>query len=348
MGPLSALILGLTAGALVAACGDEGDESAEAASEAHPIAARVVDYERHEDAVGTDGLVIVDPSTGRSTPVLAPSFSGGDAQFAFVPAADQIAYRCSSGACVTGLGADTRETRLGDAWCIAPSVDANHLWLAVLDPDSPATERAIMSVSEIGFDGSVRIPSSILPSRRWHCPVGSFEGGVLFQGQTGIAAWDARSSEVIAEIPDTFPAGSHGTLIATYPDQKVGPLRVTDLATDHVTRIPPPAGWSFEPSYEGAFSPDASRVAVTATPVNAAEREGGIAIVDLSTGAVETTSSKPVAGIAWATDGTELYTSTLADEGGFRTSISVYDPDLNLGREMEIGFGVLALDTPPS
>jgi hypothetical protein len=238
----------LMATAAVAGCGDDAEEARNAASPAAAhITARVVDYERAEGPAARDGLLVIDPTTGESQAPTAPGFSGGDAQFAFVASPDRIAYRCSRGACLTGLDAGAQETKLGEAWCIAPSVRAEHVWLAVLDPDSPPTERAITSVSEVDFRGQVRTGPSTLPSRRWHCPVGAYEGGLLFQQESGIAAWDARSSKIIATIPDTFPAAVNEGVVATYPDEGEGELRITDLKTGRETLIVPPSGWRFNP-----------------------------------------------------------------------------------------------------
>jgi hypothetical protein len=339
-------LLTSAAAATAAGCGDDPEEQRVVADRPTTIAARVVDYERPEGPVARDGLLLIDPATGSSQAQAAPGFSGGDAQFALVPSSDQIAYRCSRGACVTGLDADSREVKLGEAWCIAPSVRADRVWLAVLDPESPATERAIASVSEVSFTGEVRTGPSTLPSRRWHCPVGAFDRGLLFQEASGIAAWDAQSSAVIATIPDAFPAAVHGSVVATYPDEGEGRLRLTDVTAGREELIEPPPGWVYDPSYEGDFSPDGSRLAVTATRSNAPEREGGLAIVNLSTESAETVATDWIAGIAWAPDGTELYVATLDPDGGYETAISVYDAELNLLREIETGLGLLELEVP--
>jgi hypothetical protein len=341
------LLLGACAvAASVTGCGDGADERNGGSNPPIHISARVVDYQRAEGPVARDGLLVIDAETGATTAPRAPGFSGGDAQFALVPSAEQIAYRCSRGACITGLDSGSEEARLGEAWCIAPSVRPNHVWLAVLDPESPATERAIESVSELSFAGEIRTGPSILPSRRWHCPVGAFDGGVLFQEASGIAAWDAAASKVIATIPDAFPAAVHERLVATYPDEGEGRLRLTDLTTGHERLIEPPAGWRFDPSYEGDFSPDGSRLAVTATRLGAPEREGGLAIVTLSTGSAETVATEWSSGVAWAPDGTELYAATLDADGGYDETVAVYDAQLNLRRTLDIGLGVLELEVP--
>jgi hypothetical protein len=341
------LLLGVcAAGASAAGCGEDAEERQKPANSPTPISARVVDYDRPEGPVARDGLLVIDPATGDSAAPAAPGFSGGDAQFALVPSSDQIAYRCSRGACVTSVESDSPEARLGDAWCIAPSVRPNHVWLAVLDPESPATERAITSVSEVSFAGEIQTGPSILPERRWHCPVGAFDGGLLFQEFGGIAAWDAKASNVIATIPDIFPAATHETVVATYPDEGERRLRLTELTTGDVELIEPPPDWRFDQSYEGDFSPDGSRLAVTATRSDASEREGGLAVVDLSTGSTSTVRADWSAGVAWAPDGTELYVATLGHEGRYETAISVYDPELNLLRKIETGLGVLELESP--
>jgi hypothetical protein len=328
-------------------CGDEGPsaESSEGAGASEALLVRATEA-RADGAATTDGILLLDPDDGETRSLAVAGFSGGDAQFPFVPSEARVAYRCDEGACVAGLDGELKKAKLGDAWCIAPSTTVGRAWLATLDPDSPATERAIESITEVSFDGDVTRGPSSLPSRRWHCPVGAFDGGVLFQDRGSVVAWDASSSSVRMSIPDAFPAAVHRTLVATYPDEGDGDLRLTDVATGSTRKIEPPAGWRFEPSYEGAFSPDGSRLAVTLRGSGTTGSDEGIGVVDLEHGHVDSIRSDLVISLAWAPDGDTLFAATFGDRG-FESKITAYDHRLSGSRSVPVGVEVLALEAVP-
>jgi hypothetical protein len=98
----------------------------------------------------------------------------------------------------------------------------------------------------------------------------------------------------VRRLPGRFPVGIRGTLVASFDDRS---LHLTDTVrgADRVVR-----GARIVDSYEGAFSPDASLLAVTAT-------KRRIAVIDVASGAVALVpgarTDEFYASLTWASSG---------------------------------------------
>lgn len=313
---VKALLRALTALAViaVAACGGSDDErpaSGRAGNSETTLIVRSIERQTERGAVVSEALRIVDPRTGASTTLPAREFVGGDAQFDVIYTGGQLVFRCSAGACV--LDPKRRDSEpLGEAWCMAPSQTEGRVWLANLDPESPDTVRAMESVREVSVDGEVTVPASRLPPGRWHCPVGSVSSGVLFQEfqdqDSRLIVWDATAGEVVATLAEaSFPAATHGDLIAWCPSRCGPELHITDVRLDRedVIRLEEP--FVFGETYDGAFSPDGSTLAVPARREDE-RRDSRIALVDVERARASVLPSRlGTRSLVWSRDARELF-----------------------------------------
>jgi len=284
----------------------------------------------------TEGLLAFDPLVRGSDPpdepvrLEADGFSGGDAQFPFVYTQGTVVFRCSAGACaldVTDEEASVAE--IGDAWCLAPSAEPGRVWLAELDPDEPRRASRIGSVREIDVSGEEVHAEIDVSQRDLFCPVGSFDGGLLFQGEDGLLAIDASGD--IRRIRDLFPLAGHGTRVLTYGNQPREFLRLTDLEGGDERRVSAPRAWSFASSYEGDISPDGSKAAalVQRDAVESADRDTFVAIVDLEAGTA-TVRGPATGSLSFSDDGRWLYAvggPSGDTQRGYASEITAYEVD---------------------
>ena len=114
----------------------------------------------------------------------------------------------------------------------------------------------------------------------------------MFQDGGRLRVWNPKTGEVTAGFGGAFPAATHGDLIAWCAD-RCPELHLTNTATGTETVIRPDASFAFEETYDAAFSPDGSLLAV---PV-ISEGRRRVALVDVEQG-----SARLVAGSELASD----------------------------------------------
>lgn len=263
-------------------------------------------------------LRAIDLETGESRRIDDSEFAPGDAQFALVRTGNGFVFACSSGACALDDNLQGKKRTLGDAWCFAPSATEGRVWLASLDPDSPDTVRAMDSVREVSLDGKVSVDSP-LPPERWHCPVGAVNQGVLFQDDEGLVVWDAASREVATRLPGPFPADTHGDLVAWCEQNCRGGLHVTNTESGEDSVIDADDSFQFQETYDGAFSPDGSLLALPVTTDNS-QNPSQIALVDVQAKTASLIEGVQIRGpMSWASSGDRLF--IVVGEG----RIAVYD-----------------------
>jgi hypothetical protein len=264
--------------------------------------------EEQGGAVVEIAIRAIDLETGESRRLEASRvFSPGDAQFALVRTGNGFVFRCSSGACALDSDLQGEARTLGDAWCLAPSATEGRVWLAFLDPDSPETVRAMKSVREVSLDGQVSVDSELPPERRWHCPVGAVSQGVLFVEGDDLVVWDAEAREVVFRLPGPFPADTHGDFVAWCEPNCKGGLHLTDVGSGEDVVIETDGAFRFEETYDGAFSPDGSLLALpVATGDSNYPRQ--VAVVDVQQRTARLIDGLTIRGpMAWASSGNQLF-----------------------------------------
>jgi hypothetical protein len=174
------------------------------------------------------------------------------------------------------FGLDLREPArsLGDSWFFVPSATPGRVWLALLDPASPATARDLRAVREVTTDGRATLAHSARPP---HWPLAAVDSGLLMQGST-LELWQPRTGRILRTLPGVFPLATRHALAVTCPP-RCRTIHVTDTDTGADTIIRPGPGVRFTESYDGAFSPDGTLVAV---PAHTRDGHAHVAIIDLA------------------------------------------------------------------
>jgi hypothetical protein len=163
---------------------------------------------------------------------------------------------------------------LGEAWFFIPSAAPGRVWLALLDPGSPATVRDLRAVREVTTDGRVTLAHSARPP---HWPLAAVDSGLLIQGKT-LELWQPTSGRILRKLPGVFPLATRHALAVSCPS-RCPTIHVTDTDTGADTIIRPGPGFRFIESYDGAFSPDGKLVAV---PAHTNDGHAHVAIIDLA------------------------------------------------------------------
>lgn len=263
-------------------------------------------------------LRAIDLETGESRKLEVSDFNPGDAQFSLIQTGTGFVFRCGPGVCVLDNDLQGEASVLGKAWCLSPSATEGQVWLAILDPDSPDTVRSMKSVQEMTLDGQVLMESE-LPPDRWHCPVGAVNQAVLFQEGDDLVVWDAEAREVVYRLPGPFPADTHGDLVAWCDQNCKGGLHLTDIGSGEDVVIEADQSFRFEETYDGAFSPDGSLLALPVAADNSFHARQ-VAVINVQEGTARLIENLIIHGpMAWASSGNRLFIDV--GEG----KIAVYD-----------------------
>lgn len=241
--------------------------------------------------IGDCSLTVIDLDAGTSRTVPVPQLALGDTQFRIERSGSKLVFRGStsrstgSDIATFALGLDLEDPprNIGESWYFAPSATDGRVWLAILDPESPSTVRALKAVREVTVEGETTVPDAALPEGRWSTVVGAVTNGVVFQGgqgEAGLQVWDPLAKEIVMSLPGPFAADTHGTLIA-WCDLGCEEMHITDVATRNDVIVQPGEEFAFEETYYGAFSPDGSLLAV---PVVSDGGRTQVALVDVRQG----------------------------------------------------------------
>ncbi len=312
----TSLPLGLFAALVLTGCGsgsqpDEVSPTEVAGQAGSPVGAplvlRALTGRGEPGAPRRDRLLVL-PVGGTPEPLQTPTFSGGDAQFPFVVAGERIVYRCSEGACVRPLDPEARAEPviLGDAWCLADSADPGRAWLVQLDSKRPNRAREVSDAREIDVATGTETAELELPPGVG-CTVGSFGGGLLFQDEDGLVAVGGAAG-TRTPIPDIFPAGGSGDLVASIGPRARSWLRLSDLASGEERRLDAPRRWRFEPGYGGAFSPDGSILAASVVRADDDSNHppAAVAILDVATNRARVLGGSADGNFSFAPEGRAL------------------------------------------
>ena len=303
--PLYAVLVLIVA--LTACSGGDGDSDTAAggASPAKPAAGTRLYL------AGDGELAVLDVASGRVQPRLVPELAGGDPPYRIVRRRARLVLY-GGDTYVTDMTLST-PTRLHTSWFFIPSAVEDRVWVALLDPESPDTVRALSGVAELTTDGVVTVAPVRPPGGRW--PVGDTTSGLLFERPGGgLDVWDPAARAVVRRLPDAWHGPTHGDLLAwcALGGKRAGELlHLTDVSTATVRwQAGTPAGFTAFACAEGAFSPDGQTLAL---PVARADPYGpsALALVEVGTGEVRIVPRSQVPGgyvfVTWASSGDEVF-----------------------------------------
>lgn len=220
-----------------------------------------------------------------------PELAPGDPLYKLISRGDVLVFygQTDSGPAAFAIDPDspTTPTLIDDeAWFFVPSAVEDRVWIAVLDPSSPETVRALKAVREITVEGSVTSPDISPPDGRW--PVAAVDDGLVFQGDDVLEIWDPETLEFVETLPGPFPVAVWRNRIVACGLQ-CDQLELVDLDAGSRRSIGLPEGVASVEGYGGAFSPDGRYVAVpgflTEGPLTL-ETELAVVLVDFDTGEV--------------------------------------------------------------
>ena len=273
----------------------------------------------------SDGLVSVEAS-GEVTK-LPITLDCGDTPFCLIAAGDELVISSVARTQVFDPAQpDGHKTKtVGPGWITVPSQQAGRVWLGILARGELGGDhtRGLSEVREVDLDGRV-IRRMRPPGGSW--PVEALEDGVVFQNRNSMNLWSFAERRFTARLPGAFPLDAEGNAIASC-DDPCGRIVVTDVQSGEVARLTPPTGYHWVGGYDGAFSPDSSRLAVPITEGDGRSyRIDGIAVVDLATGSARVVPrsrnlDRSYGGaMAWSPTGDHVY--FVQDSG----AVMSYDP----------------------
>jgi hypothetical protein len=150
-------------------------------------------------------------------------------------------------------------TLVRDSWMFIPSAAPDRIWVGILDPNSPETERRLAAVREVAVDGRVTVRDVRPPQGRW--PLAATSNGLVFESGGQLQVWNPLSGRVVRRLPGEFPVASHGDRLA-WCRQRCERLHVTNVATGKEIQVRPPGDATGFAPEKGVFSPDGKLLAV--------------------------------------------------------------------------------------
>ncbi len=269
-------------------------------------------------------LTEVDIDAGSVTLHEVPELAPGDPLYKLVSRGDVLVFygQTDIGPAAFAVDPDSPGSPVlidDEAWFFVPSAVEDRVWIAVLDPSSPETIRALKSVREVTVDGVVTTPDVAPPDGRW--PVAAVDDGLVFQGDDVLEIWDPESQEFLETFPGPFPVAAWGNRLVTCT--QCDQLHLIDLDADTRRTIDVPIGVAWVDGYDGAFSPDGRYVAVpgglTGGPLTP-ETELVVVLVDFEAGSATvipgtlTQNRFTFPQVAWSSDGEWVFMGPFAVE----------------------------------
>lgn len=307
--------LSVLAAALPAGCGaaeNRSERGAEAVSSGSGDLPAGLLFLRH---VREPSITRIDLASGASTTVSLPQLAPGDPPFQLVETGGRLVAYGGSHTYALDLDLQRPPQDLGESWYFVPSGREGRVWLTTLDPESPETVRDLKAVREVTIDGDVTVPETGRPPSRGPTIVAAVEDGLLFQEDDGLRLWDPLAGRVTLRLAGPFPADTHGNLVA-WCRQGCAKLHVTDVATGEDFAIPPADSFRFEETYDGAFSPDGTLLAVPVVTSPGTHLEGHrhqVGIIDARAGTARLIEGSKLAddypAMTWSPSGEWLFYS---------------------------------------
>jgi hypothetical protein len=258
----------------------------------------------------------VDVEAARARHLGIPELAAGDPPHRIAAIGDRLALWRYDVMSVPIADPSAPPTTLAkDGWIFIPAADRDRIWVGFLDPESPATERALGELRQIDADGNVITRGVEPPDGAW--PYAELTSGLLFQGPGPIRLWDPVDQRTVRtfpwkEIGDMGPVS--GDLLASCLES-CEELILTDFATGDQRRVAAPEGLA-PVAPEASFSPDGAILAVSVREAGGGwkslstyDRE--LALIWLETGDIQivpdSTVSPGYVFTAWSPDGREVF-----------------------------------------
>jgi hypothetical protein len=258
---------------------------------------------------GDGKLTVVHPDAGRADvhelAVLAP----GDPLYRIVLRGHMlVAYGGDTHALDPELRSPPR--KLGDSWFFVPSAKPHRVWLAVLDPTSPETVRALATVREVTVDGRVTFSDVHPPGGRW--PVAAVGDELVFEDRRGgLELWNPATGEFTRRLSGASRGPGHGDLLA-WCEREGLVLHVLDVRSGRDRMFAPPQGFAAFDCWAGSFSSDGETLAIPAR-AGGYDSERLLALVDLEDGVASIVPGSTVGPVyvfvAWSSGGDRVFVS---------------------------------------
>jgi hypothetical protein len=261
-----------------------------------------------------ESLTVVDLGRGETVTVPVPQLAPGDPPFNLVETGGRLVFYGIGGAYALDLDLKGRPQKLGEAWYFVRSATEGRVWLALLDPQSPATVRDLRGVREVTVEGRITVADTGPPPCRGPTVLAAVKDGLVCQDD-GLRVWDPVTGNVILELPGPFVADTHENLVA-WCENGCPRLHLTDVGTGENVAISPSESFAFEETYGGAFSPDGSLLAFPVVTEDADQPHAdghrhGVALVEVEKGSASLIEGSELAAdypaIAWSRSGEWLF-----------------------------------------
>ena len=259
---------------------------------------------------GDGELTVVDVDAGNAEVHPLAELAPGDPPYRIVRRGSELVVY---GGDTYVLDHDLRSTprKLGDSWFFIPSAEPDRVWLAVLDPASPETVRALAAVREVSVDGRVTFPDVHPPGGRW--PVAAVGDALVFEDRRGgLELWDPATGEYTRRLPGASLGPSQGELLA-WCERDGRALHVTDVGTGDDHTVAPPKGFVAFDCWRGTFSPDTTSLAVPVVIADGYDAARSLALVDLARGVAQAVGGSAVEDgyvfLAWSSGGDRVFMS---------------------------------------
>jgi hypothetical protein len=215
---------------------------------------------------GAGELWVVDVASGSVRHRRFPKLSAGDPPYRIVRRGDKLVLWSYRTLLLDPASAAQPSVLVPDSWIFIPSAAPDRIWVGILDPTSPETERRLKAVREVTIDGRVTVADVPPPEGRW--PVAATRSALAFQshgtgpgGGDQLEVWNPQTGTVLRRLPGNYPVASYDDLLA-WCRQPCARLHVTDVATGKELQVRPPADATGFAPYQGVFSPDGKLLAV--------------------------------------------------------------------------------------
>jgi hypothetical protein len=264
---------------------------------------------------GDRALTVVDADAGRAEVYELGLLAPGDPLYRIVLRGDELVVW---GRDTYVLDPDLRSPprKLGDSWFFIPSAKPDRVWLAVVDPTSPETVRALAAVREVTVDGRVTFPDVHPPGGRW--PVAAVGDELVFEDhrEGGLELWSPVTREFTHRLPGASRGPGQGDLLA-WCEREGLVLHVLDVRSGRDQTFAPPQGFAAFDCWAGAFSPDGKMLAVPAR-AGGYDSERSLALVDLEDDLASTVPESTVhpdyVFVAWSSGGDRVFLSGGPDD----------------------------------